>query len=148
MQRVLRRARAGLRRLSPCEVAPALAQGAVLVDIRPEGQRRREGGLAGAVVICRNVLEWRCDPTSPWRDARVSDPSRRLIVICREGYQSSLAAAALQELGHPQATDVIGGTVAWRAGGLAMGSVNVGPPTTGVPYVTTVETLATPSSVA
>src|SRR5262249_22979683 len=92
----------------------------ILIDIRPEPQRRREGEPAGAVVICRNVLEWRCDPLSRWRDHSLADPGRRPILICAEGCQSSLAAATLQELGRPDATDVIRGFAAWRAAGLPM----------------------------
>ena len=92
--------------------------GAVLVDIRSDSQRARDGAVPGAVPIARNVLEWRCDPASPYRDERVSDPEQRLIVMCDEGYQSSLAAAALQELGHERATDLAGGFQAWRAAGL------------------------------
>ena len=74
--------------------------------------------VPGAVCIPRNVLEWRCDPASSHRDERVSDPGRRLTVMCNEGYQSSLAAVALQELGHESATDLAGGFQAWRAAGL------------------------------
>jgi ketosteroid isomerase-like protein/rhodanese-related sulfurtransferase len=118
VDRLLRAARRRLRRLAPGEVPAALAAGAVLVDIRSESQRRRDGEVAGAIVICRNVLEWRCDPSSSARDERVSDPSRRLILLCHEGCQSSLAAAVLQDLGHPEATDVIGGVRAWRACGI------------------------------
>src|SRR4051794_30528533 len=95
-----------------------MASGAVLIDIRSESQRRRDGIVPGSVFIPRNVLEWRCDPASPWRDPRVSDPLRSVIVMCDEGYQSSLAAAVLQELGVERATDVVGGFQAWRAAGL------------------------------
>ncbi len=115
---MLRRARRRLERLAPGEVDAQLRAGAVLIDIRPETQRRRDGELPGAVVICRNVLEWRCDPGSEWRDDRVADPRRRLILICNEGCQSSLAAVALQELGRAGATDVIGGFAAWADAGL------------------------------
>jgi rhodanese-related sulfurtransferase len=115
---LLRRARSGLSRLAPGEVPAELAAGAILIDIRPEPQRRREGEPAEAVTICRNVLEWRCDPLSRWRDRRLADPERRPILICAEGCQSSLAAATLQQLGRPDATDVIGGFAAWRAAGL------------------------------
>jgi rhodanese-related sulfurtransferase len=115
VDRLLRSARSKLRRLDPRQVPAAIAAGAVLVDIRPDSQRVRDGPVQGAVVICRNVLEWRCDPSSPARDERVSDPRRRLILLCDEGCQSSLAAAALHDLGHPDATDVVGGVQAWRA---------------------------------
>lgn len=117
VERLLRRARARLQRVTPAEVPGRVAAGAVLVDIRPEGQRRRDGEVPGAVVVCRNVLEWRCDPTSPWRDERLSGCSC-LILLCNEGFQSSLAAAALHDLGRTGATDVAGGFVRWRAEGL------------------------------
>jgi rhodanese-related sulfurtransferase len=111
-------ARSRLRRVEPAEVAAELERGAVLVDIRSDAQRAAGGLLPNAVFIARNVLEWRCDPASEWRDPAVSDPSRRVILICEEGYQSSLAAATLQELGLPDATDVVGGFQAWRDAGL------------------------------
>jgi rhodanese-related sulfurtransferase len=111
-------ARSRLRRVEAAEVAAELERGAVLVDIRSDAQRAAGGLLPNAVFIARNVLEWRCDPASEWRDPAVSDPSRRVILICEEGYQSSLAAATLQELGLPDATDVVGGFLAWRDAGL------------------------------
>lgn len=92
--------------------------GALLIDIRSEAQRARDGVVPGAVFIPRNVLEWRCDPTSPHRDPRVDGRARRLILMCDEGYQSSLAAATLHELGLTRTADVIGGFQAWRAAGL------------------------------
>ena len=100
------------RRATPCD------DGAVLVDIRAESQRERDGVVPGSVFIARNVLEWRCDPGGAHRDPRVADPGRRLIVMCDEGFQSSLAAATLQDLGHAQATDLAGGFQAWRSAGL------------------------------
>ncbi|MEA2409918.1 MAG: hypothetical protein QOC77_479 [Thermoleophilaceae bacterium] len=115
---LLERARSRLRRVEPAEVEDELARGAVLVDIRADSQRAADGLVPGAVFIPRNVLEWRCDPSSPHRDPQVSDPSHRLILMCDEGYQSSLAAATLQELGLPHATDLVGGFQAWRAAGL------------------------------
>ena len=92
-----------------------MASGALVVDIRPTEQRRRDGDLPGAVVIERNVLEWRLDPLSPHRIAAVTDHDQRVIVVCDEGYTSSLAAASLQDLGLHRATDVIGGYQQWRA---------------------------------
>ncbi len=86
-----------------------LPAGAVLVDIREDAQIAAHGEFPGAIRIPRNVLEWRCDPVSQWRDPRVSDPAVPIVLVCHEGYQSSLAAANLQRLGHPQATDLIGG---------------------------------------
>ena len=115
---MLTEARSGIERLGPEETAAAMSAGAVLVDIRSEYQRDRDGVVPGSVFVPRNSLEWRCDPESEWRDERVSEPSRRLIVMCDEGYQSSLAAATLQRLGFARATDLIGGFQAWRAGGL------------------------------
>jgi rhodanese-related sulfurtransferase len=118
VDQLLARARARLDRVEPEEARAAMDDGAVLIDIRSDSQRARDGAVPGAVFIPRNVLEWRCDPASPYRDERVSDPGQRLIVMCDEGYQSSLAAAALQELGHARATDLAGGFQAWRAAGL------------------------------
>ncbi len=113
---LLGESREGLQRLSPAEAASA--GDAVLVDIRGDAQRERDGTIPGAVVIARNVLEWRCAPDSQWRDERVSDPERLVVLICDEGYQSSLAAATLQRLGLRRATDVEGGFQAWRDAGL------------------------------
>ena len=115
---LLARARDGLERVTPEQAAAAVRDDAVLIDIRSDSQRARDGVVPGAVFIPRNVLEWRCDPSSEWRDARVCDPGRTLIVMCDEGYQSSLAAAALQQLGLPRATDLDGGFQAWRSAGL------------------------------
>ncbi len=81
----------------------------MLVDIRPVEQRERDGALEGAIVIERNVLEWRLDPTSPHRIPEASDADREIVVVCNEGYQSSLAAATLQQLGLRNATDLDGG---------------------------------------
>jgi rhodanese-related sulfurtransferase len=115
---VLAEARAGLRRLTPRQAFGEFSGGAVLVDIRPEAQRAREGGIAGAVVVERNVLEWRFDPASDARLPWVSGYDQQVVVFCSEGYTSSLAAAALQELGLTGATDIVGGFVAWAAEGL------------------------------
>jgi rhodanese-related sulfurtransferase len=118
LEGMLEAARRRLRRLTPAQAVRAMESGAVLVDIRSESQRAADGHVPGAVFVPRNVLEWRCAPDSQWRDERVSDPSRRLVLMCDEGYQSSLAAAALQDLGLPLATDLIGGFRSWRADGL------------------------------
>ena len=115
---MLAEARARLARVGPEEARAALTDGAVLIDIRSDEQRAADGTVPVAVRIPRNVLEWRCDPSSEWRDERVSDPSRRVIVMCNEGYQSSLAAVLLQDLGLERATDLDGGFQAWRAAGL------------------------------
>ena len=115
---LLAEARRGIGRLEPLEAASAISAGAVLVDVRSELQRERDGVVPGSVFFPRNVLEWRCDPASRSRDERVSDRGRQLIVMCDEGYQSSLAAANLQRLGFERATDLVGGFRAWRAAGL------------------------------
>ncbi len=115
---LLRAARARLRRLSPAEAAAAQAAGGVIVDIRADAQRAADGLVPGALVVPRNVLEWRADPASPERDPRVSDADGPVVLMCAEGFQSSLAAATLQDLGLAGATDMDGGFVAWRAAGL------------------------------
>jgi len=122
---LLAEARRGSERLGPKEAASAMSAGAVLVDIRSELQRERDGLVPGSVFFPRNVLEWRCDPASPHRDERVSDASRQLIVMCDEGYQSSLAAANLRRLGFDDATDLAGGFRAWRAAGLPVSSADL-----------------------
>ncbi len=108
-------ARAGMDRVAPRDVAAELDAGALLVDIRPVEQRERDGELPGAVVIDRNVLEWRLDPTSDHRLPQVTGPDQRVIIVCNEGYSSSLAAATLRQLGLPAATDVVGGFQALAA---------------------------------
>ncbi len=110
--------RSGLDRLTPHEAARAQQDGAVLVDIRPQAQRAREGEIPGSLVIERNVLEWRFDPSSDARLPIATDHDLQVIVLCSEGYTSSLAAASLQELGLRRATDLDGGFVAWQAAGL------------------------------
>ena len=106
---VLDAARSRLTRMAAEEVPAALARGAVLVDIRPAAQRAAEGEVAAALVVERNVLEWRCDPTSDARLPQAVDDDVEWVVLCSEGYTSSLAAAALKDLGLHRATDVIGG---------------------------------------
>ncbi|WGX98260.1 rhodanese-like domain-containing protein [Nocardioides sp. L-11A] len=119
-------ARSRLDRISPRAAFQELvALGALLVDIRPAAQRVREGDLAGwlpALVVERNVLEWRFDPRS---DARLPAASYdlRVLVLCQEGYTSSLAADALRSIGVHRATDVIGGFAAWRAAGMPVAGV-------------------------
>jgi rhodanese-related sulfurtransferase len=120
IDRVLDEARARLRRLPPREVPDALARGAVLVDIRPHAQREREGGVPAALVIERNVLEWRCDPTSDARLPQAVDDDVQWVVLCSEGYTSSLAAASLLDLGLRRATDVVGGYHALKAEGIVV----------------------------
>lgn len=107
---LLDEARRRLPRRPTADELPALrARNALLVDIRPSEQRRRDGELAGAVVVDRNVLEWRLDPTSPHRIPEAADHDREVVVVCNEGYASSLAALSLQELGFHRATDLDGG---------------------------------------
>jgi rhodanese-related sulfurtransferase len=116
---LLDEARGRLERLTPQRAHSAVRFGALLIDIRSELQRQRDGVIPGSRFIARNVLEWRCDPASPWHDPAVTD-ARQVIVVCHEGYQSSLAAATLQLLGLVDATDVIGGFQAWQAAGLPL----------------------------
>jgi rhodanese-related sulfurtransferase len=111
-------ARARLRRLSPAEARRAQDAGAVLVDIRPAAQRREHGQIPGALVVERNVLEWRFDPRSDARLPIAGSYDLRVVVVCQEGYTSSLAAASLQDLGLHNATDLDGGLAAWAAAGL------------------------------
>ncbi len=115
---LLRAARARLRRLTPAEARDAAAGGGVIVDIRSDGQRAADGLVPGAVVVPRNVLEWRADPASPHRDPRIAAARGPVARMCAEGDASSLAAATLLDLGGAGATDVAGGFVAWRAAGL------------------------------
>ena len=113
---LLAQARGRLDRLAPAAASEAVANGAVLVDIRTESQRAADGIVPDSVYIPRNVLEWRCDPASESRGERVAS-GRRIIVMCDAGYQSSLAAATLRYLS-VDATDMDGGYQAWRAAGL------------------------------
>jgi rhodanese-related sulfurtransferase len=111
-------ARARLTRLDPRQAAAAVREGALIVDIRSESQRAADGLVPGAVFVARNVLEWRCDPRSEHRDPSIDGRERQLILMCNEGYQSSLAAATLHDLGLTRTTDLAGGFQAWRAVGL------------------------------
>ena len=114
---LLAEAQAELDRLTPAEAHAAVQRGDLLVDIRPLEQRRRDGLLPGATVVDRNVLEWRLDPGGAHRDPNLARADRRIILICDEGYQSSLAAITLLRFGL-DATDVIGGVQDWKAAGL------------------------------
>ncbi len=117
---VLARARAGMRRLDPHETWAAVAAGALLIDTRTESQRRAQGELPGALVIDRTVLEWRLDPASPHRIPEATGYDLLVIVVCRQGYSSSLAAASLRAVGLHRATDLAGGIEAWVAAGLPL----------------------------
>jgi rhodanese-related sulfurtransferase len=120
IDQVLAGARSRLDRLSPAAAMAASRDGALIVDIRPAGQRAAEGEVPGSLVVERNVLEWRFDPASSARlpQARYD---LRVIIMCSAGYTSSLAAAALQDLGLRNATDLDGGFLAWAAAGLPVG---------------------------
>jgi rhodanese-related sulfurtransferase len=115
---LLAEARRDLQRLEPTAAAAAISSGALLVDIRSEVQRHRDGLVPGSVFVARNVLEWRCDPACSSSDPRLADLDRQLILMCDEGYQSSLAAATLRRVGFSRATDLVGGFQAWRRAGL------------------------------
>jgi rhodanese-related sulfurtransferase len=112
---MLATARARLERVAPESLEAERMAGALIVDIRPLEQRERDGVLPGALVIDRNVLEWRLDPTSDHRVAESTDHDQRIVIVCNEGYSSSLAAATLQALGLRRATDLIGGFQGWVA---------------------------------
>lgn len=111
---LLAAARARLDRVTPEEFDEVIAAGAFLVDIRPLEQRQLDGELEGALVVDRNVLEWRLAPSSEWKAVDL-ETDRRIVIVCNEGYQSSLAAAELQDLGLGAATDLDGGFQALKA---------------------------------
>ena len=115
IDQLLNESRAGLDRVTTADLEREMASGALIVDIRPVDQRDRDGVLPGAVVIDRNVLEWRLDPSCAHRLPIADDYARRIVVVCNEGYSSSLAAHTLQRLGLTRATDLIGGFQAWAA---------------------------------
>ena len=116
IDQVLELARSNIERLTPVQALTAQSAGAVIVDIRPLEQRRRDGSIPEALVVDRNVLEWRLAPTSKWRLAEVVD--RRVILVCNQGYQSSLAADSVRRLGVAGIADIIGGFEAWLAAAL------------------------------
>jgi len=118
IEQILTAARARLVRLTPHEAYREVSGGGVLIDIRPAAQRAEEGEIPGSAVIERNHLEWRLDPSCEARLPWVTGYDHRIIVFCQEGYTSSLAAAALHDLGLHRATDLIGGFRAWTAAGL------------------------------
>ena len=118
ISRHLDRSRAGLERLTPERAFDEMRDGALLVDTRTFEQRRVQGDVPGAMRIDRTVFEWRLDPTGPWCIPEVSGADARIIVMCRQGFSSSLAAASLQAIGLTRATDIVGGFEAWRDAGL------------------------------
>ncbi|MFD7921510.1 rhodanese-like domain-containing protein [Streptomyces sp. NPDC059740] len=115
---LLAQARARLRRVRPSEALAIQRSGGLLVDIRYAALRERDGLLPGALVVERNELEWRLDPTCPHRAPETTGPERPVVVVCNEGYASSLAALSLRQLGLRDVTDLDGGFQAWRAAGL------------------------------
>jgi len=121
---LLAQARAGLVRVEPHEARDAISEGALMIDIRSEVQRAADGIVPDTIWLERNVLEWRCDPSCEAHDDRVGGLERRVILMCYEGYQSSLSAATLQQLGFHAATDLVGGFQAWRAAGLPVEPVS------------------------
>ena len=115
---LVERARARIDRLTPGEARAAMERGAVILDTRTYEQRRADGVIPGATVMNRNVVEWRVDPTSGWEDPAVVARTGPVIVMCDEGFASSLAAATLVDLGIEDAADMIGGYQAWKEAGL------------------------------
>jgi rhodanese-related sulfurtransferase len=111
-------ARGEIERLSPEETFRSLRDGALLIDIRPQQQRHEHGVVPNALIIERNVLEWRLDPSSAFRIPEATGHDRHVLVLCQQGYASSLAAASLRALGYTRVGDVIGGFDAWQRAGL------------------------------
>lgn len=118
LEDLLAEAEARIERLSPAAAAAALEEGAVLIDIRSDGDRERDGVVPGALHVPRTVLEWRLAPDSVWRSPHVGGLDGRIVLLCDHGCSSILAAATLVELGFGRAGDVVGGFAAWRAAGL------------------------------
>ncbi|WP_460799426.1 rhodanese-like domain-containing protein [Nocardioides pacificus] len=110
---LLTRCQSSLDRVEPRDLAAEVAAGALVVDTRPVEQRERDGALPGALVVDRNVLEWRLDPTSPDRIPEATSADLRIVIVCNEGYSSTLAAVTLRALGLHRATDLVGGYQAW-----------------------------------
>ena len=115
---LLARARSGPERLEPAEALAAQREGALVVDLRSVDERERAGVIPGALHVPRSVLEWRLDPESEHHNPDACDLERQVVLVCADGYSSSLAAATLQELGFGRATDLVGGFKAWAAAGL------------------------------
>jgi rhodanese-related sulfurtransferase len=118
LEELVAEARTRIERLEPAEALAAVEDGALLVDIRSDWDRERDGIVPGSLHIPRTVLEWRLDPGSAWRNPHVSGLEQRLVLICDHGFSSVLAAATLADLGFTRPADVVGGFVAWRAAGL------------------------------
>jgi rhodanese-related sulfurtransferase len=105
-------------RYSPEDIVKEIDCGTLVIDIRGDEQQRQDGLIPRTIVIRRNVLEWRCDPASPWHHDLITDHRQKIVIFCNEGYQSSLAAANLQKLGLVNATDMVGGFAKWKECGL------------------------------
>ncbi|WP_239395102.1 rhodanese-like domain-containing protein [Frankia sp. CiP3] len=118
IEQILTDARARLTRLTAAQAAEARRHDAIIVDIRPAAQRACEGEIPGALLVERNVLEWRFDPASDAKLPAATGYDQRIIIVCSQGYTSSLAAASLHDLGLRRSTDIIGGFHAWAAAGL------------------------------
>jgi rhodanese-related sulfurtransferase len=125
LEQLLDSARARIYRYQPSEALEAIDDGALLIDIRSDLDRQRDGIVPGSLHIPRTVLEWRLEPDSDWRNPHAGDLDRQIILICDHGCSSVLAAATLVDLGFKHAGDVIGGFAAWRESGL---------PTTAAPH--------------
>ena len=119
---LLAEAEARIERTTPREAARAIDEGALLIDIRAQDDRARDGVVPGALHVPRTVLEWRLDPDSEWRSPHVGGLDRRILLLCDHGFSSVLAAATLVDLGFARAGDVIGGFRAWREAGLPVAS--------------------------
>jgi rhodanese-related sulfurtransferase len=118
VDRLLAQARLGLRRVGPHQAKQRGDEGGLLIDIRPAAQRAEFGELPGALIVERNNLEWRLDPGGSHRIPEAENPDRPVVIICQEGYASSLAAASLIGVGRTAVTDLDGGFVAWKQAGL------------------------------
>jgi rhodanese-related sulfurtransferase len=122
LEKILAAARVGVNRPGPHETLAAMRRGALVIDTRTETQRSETGELPGAIVIDRTVLEWRLDPAGPHRIPEATDYDLEIIVVCRQGFSSSLAAASLRSIGLHRATDLAGGIDGWVEAGLALGA--------------------------
>jgi rhodanese-related sulfurtransferase len=118
LEELLDEARARIERLAPADALAAVERGALLIDIRSDSDRERDGIVPGSLHIPRTVLEWRLAPDSRWRSPHVGGLDRQVVLLCDHGCSSVLAAATLVELGFTRAGDVVGGFAAWRAAGL------------------------------
>jgi rhodanese-related sulfurtransferase len=123
LDELLAEARAGIARLTPAEAHAAAGRGALIVDLRSELARERDGVVPGSIHIPRSVLEWRLEPGGDWRNPHVGGVDRELVLLCDHGCSSSLAAATLRLLGYERVGDVVGGFEAWRADGLPVAAV-------------------------